>query len=1057
MRLRIDVRRRVLAGGAALVAAAFLTWTQTSRRGVEDLHHDLVDALRGTNRTFSGRLGAPLPYMPPSTLQRSAENALALPQSRLRLKAIAARVIDGPQSERQLREVGIAHLVLGESKAAIRTLERAVELSGDPAIRSDLAAAYIEACEDTSDPPYCIDALAETDRALSGNPRDSAARFNRALALRHLGFIDQAAEEWMRVARNEPDRAWAAEAERQRGSLPSHAPLWKDIAADLERAATGGDTATVTRLVRILPRDARSRGESVYLASWGDAFLAGNQAQATRNLSIARQIAMALEANAGELLLRDSVAVVETATRVRNRTQLTSLAMGHRAFREGRASHAQGRSSAAEDSFRRAESLLQRARSPMALEARYYTGSSLYVQSRMTEARAILEAFERDRLEQQGYRGLVAQICWEYGLLRLMHGEYTPAVQILRHSATLFAALDEQENRATIEDFLADAHEFLGEPDQAWLARQRAIETLSRYGASDRVLVSVATAASAFMRRKEWKRAQALLNVSLDMAVSNRDAVQATATLIQRATVLGAMKNDAAASLDLDMAAKWSVEIPDRRTVERVEADRFVAEGLLQQEPDASVALYTRALDYFENNGLDAFTTRALLFRARAHRDAREMDAAQEDLRRGLMALERQRKTIGDLSQRAMMFEAAEDLFEASISVALAVGHEREAFDLSERARGRALLDFLHRAELDTGVADAVPMDLPAIQRMLAPDAAILTFNLVDDSLVAFVVKTNGLQVVRTKIDRTELTAVADRCANDVRRSSGNSASQACRRATEIVLAPVANALRGTRSLGLVQTITLATLPFEALPIHGQGPSVGESYAVVEAPSASILIECSRRAREHGRRGESVLVAATSYDRRRFPDAEALPSITAEIQAIASLHSSSPVLVLSATQVTKERLLRTLPRASLIHFAGHALVDTNRPARSRLLIDSSSAEDDLTAADVAAMKLDHTQLVYLSACRSGMAPTRSDGVESLAIAFIVAGAPSVVASRWDLSDDAAASLAARFHEAFILTEDAALALHRTRSTNPTQLAAARTLRVLGGSASLVHI
>ncbi len=132
-----------------------------------------------------------------------------------------------------------------------------------------------------------------------------------------------------------------------------------------------------------------------------------------------------------------------------------------------------------------------------------------------------------------------------------------------------------------------------------------------------------------------------------------------------------------------------------------------------------------------------------------------------------------------------------------------------------------------------------------------------------------------------------------------------------------------------------------------------------------------------------------------------FPDAEVLPHIPAEMRAVASIRGATRLLSLSGTQVTKERLLRAMPQAALIHFAGHAVIDRLHPARSRLLIDSSSEEQDITAADIAAMKLDPIQLVYLSACRSGTAAGRVDGVESLAVAFIVAGAPSVVASRWD--------------------------------------------------------
>ncbi len=341
---------------------------------------------RSTNRTSSGSrrcrsranepstgtstLRFPISPWPPFPVAQAARpGAAQLPPQ---IQIATANAIDraNPLSSNSLREAGVAHLFRGQSNAAIRQLNAAATLSGTAGAWSDLAVAYIAECEARSDLGFCVDALACTDRAIAADESYPPARFNRALALQKLGFVAQASEEWRRSERTERDVRWAAEAARRRGDLPAQTPEWSSVAAELESAAATGDHSAMMRLIRVVPRDARSRGESVYLASWGEAFLAGKESEARRNLVIAREIGRALERNAGERMLRDAVAVVDRAIQAHNRAALVLLATAHVAFRDGRAYHAQSRSSAAEESFRRAESLFVRAESPMANVAR---------------------------------------------------------------------------------------------------------------------------------------------------------------------------------------------------------------------------------------------------------------------------------------------------------------------------------------------------------------------------------------------------------------------------------------------------------------------------------------------------------------------------------------------------------------------------------------------------------------------------------------------------------------------------------------------------------------
>ncbi len=107
----------------------------------------------------------------------------------------------------------------------------------------------------------------------------------------------------------------------------------------------------------------------------------------------------------------------------------------------------------------------------------------------------------------------------------------------------------------------------------------------------------------------------------------------------------------------------------------------------------------------------------------------------------------------------------------------------------------------------------------------------------------------------------------------------------------------------------------------------------------------------------------------------------------------------------------------------IIHFATHALANTNRPALSGAQLaryDSSGQPVDgfLRLPEIYGMEL-HARLVVLSACRSATgADLPGEGLVGLTRGFLYAGAAAVVATLWDVDDRATAELMQRFYEGF---------------------------------------
>ena len=119
---------------------------------------------------------------------------------------------------------------------------------------------------------------------------------------------------------------------------------------------------------------------------------------------------------------------------------------------------------------------------------------------------------------------------------------------------------------------------------------------------------------------------------------------------------------------------------------------------------------------------------------------------------------------------------------------------------------------------------------------------------------------------------------------------------------------------------------------------------------------------------------------------------------------------------------------------SIVHFATHALIDARNPSRSILLLAPGHRGEDgrLHPDEIMRLQL-RGQLVVLSACQSASGKQRlGEGVESLARAFFLAGARSVVASLWRLRDDEAATFFDAFYAHLSRGETVSNAVAATR-------------------------
>jgi len=323
-------------------------------------------------------------------------------------------------------------------------------------------------------------------------------------------------------------------------------------------------------------------------------------------------------------------------------------------------------------------------------------------------------------------------------------------------------------------------------------------------------------------------------------------------------------------------------------------------------------------------------------------------------------------------------------------------------------------------------------------QEVLVPGTALVFYFLAKEKSYAWVVTTNGLTSAELPNRKTvEEKLEAYRSELSQRVSSLTATSALSRLDTlgqglyQMLLAPLAPALTGTKTLIVSPDGALAYLPFETLPAPDRTRLL-ERFAMRYAPSASTLSALRLREKQRTKPSKMLLAFADpAYELpdKRPPAIEAaaerglnfvrLPYTRAEATAIQSLFAAGSTKTYFGVDAREHAVkTETLADYRYLHFAAHGYFDEERPSRSGIALAFNSADGEdgvLQANEIAQLKL-NADLVTLSACRSGLGSVMAgEGVMGLSRAFLDAGAQGLMVSLWNVNDEATATLMKSFY------------------------------------------
>src|SRR5262249_22056564 len=136
----------------------------------------------------------------------------------------------------------------------------------------------------------------------------------------------------------------------------------------------------------------------------------------------------------------------------------------------------------------------------------------------------------------------------------------------------------------------------------------------------------------------------------------------------------------------------------------------------------------------------------------------------------------------------------------------------------------------------------------------------------------------------------------------------------------------------------------------------------------------------------------------------------------------------------TGAEASADRVKEALASKDFVHIAAHALVNERDPSHSSIVLAPSSGNSGLLYVyQIMNLRL-RASLVTLIGCRTASNGETHGSVRSLALAFVAAGARSVLATLWNIDDEAAGRAAVAFHKALQAGASPAVALQQMQLT-----------------------
>jgi CHAT domain-containing protein len=302
-------------------------------------------------------------------------------------------------------------------------------------------------------------------------------------------------------------------------------------------------------------------------------------------------------------------------------------------------------------------------------------------------------------------------------------------------------------------------------------------------------------------------------------------------------------------------------------------------------------------------------------------------------------------------------------------------------------------------------------ISIEGVQQKLAGNAAFLSYFLGEKSLYYAAITKTNYQIIKLN-DVANISKILAGTYKSINTPPGIDAYKGhdlAQKSYKILLQPIEKTLQNITKIIVSRHEIIGFVPFEVLEPKAQADYLVYKYTFSYANSATLHFDSN-----HAGKNTDVIAYApfsNGAETGRFRD-QGFKALPASVNEIAGINGQ----ILHDKQATKINFQESYQNKGIIHFATHAQVDDQDPAKSFIALFPDGKDFRLYTPELYNLSLKNTQLVVLSACETGKGKIRKgEGIISLARAFQFAGCPSVITTIWNAHDESMANLSQRFY------------------------------------------
>lgn len=309
----------------------------------------------------------------------------------------------------------------------------------------------------------------------------------------------------------------------------------------------------------------------------------------------------------------------------------------------------------------------------------------------------------------------------------------------------------------------------------------------------------------------------------------------------------------------------------------------------------------------------------------------------------------------------------------------------------------------------------------------LPGNTAFVEYFITDKQTYIFVINEENLIVKSVSVTKEELNRLVTLFRTLIEKNKSTptnnwqddgsnikSIKEASTRLYHFLIEPIEDEIRGVDIVAIVPFGSLDYLPFHAL---GKERADGGIDFLIEKKKLVYLVSTSTNYLNlvlgNGQKGEISSVAAFGNPDLGEPEL-ALPDSEKEVLVIKEMFPNTTIFL--KKNATKDNFKNSWGEDEIIHLAAHGLIQDEPSILLAPLGSGSLTLSDITGLPPAR----NTHLVVLSACNAAIdhneRDTKGTELNSIAFAFTMAGAPSVIATLWEVNDRATSELMSSFYK-----------------------------------------